>query len=121
MGYISFRGVFTRLFFQLLIYLTGVVTNQNTGRMFAKFLLLFVALLWISASADSISEDTNHLWIGVKSQLKKIGHKFEGIFQKNKEVEHDENPNAPKAWAVLVAGSSGFYNYRHQVCSLRLI
>lgn len=27
----------------------------------------------------------------------------------------------PKLWAVLVAGSNGYYNYRHQVCAITLL
>ena len=80
-----------------------------------KLLLLFVALVCIFASADSDTEERNHFWSDVKSQVKKYGHKFETLFLNKKEVVIEGDSGSPKVWAVLVAGSNGFYNYRHQV------
>jgi len=79
-----------------------------------KLLLLFAALVCIFASADSDTEERNHFWSDVKSQVKKYGHKFETLFLNKKEVVIEGDSGSPKVWAVLVAGSNGFYNYRHQ-------
>jgi len=80
-----------------------------------KLLLLLAAIVCSSATANSIVKETSYLWNGIKSQVTKFEHEFETFFQKNKNLSEDKIHKSPKVFAVLVAGSNGFYNYRHQV------
>jgi len=79
-----------------------------------KLLLLLAAIVCSSATANSIVKETSYLWNGIKSQVTKFEHEFETFFQKNKNLSEDKIHKSPKVFAVLVAGSNGFYNYRHQ-------
>jgi legumain len=46
------------------------------------------------------------------SRAEETVQNIESLFHKEKQ----KNATAePKQWAVLVAGSNGYYNYRHQV------
>ena len=75
------------------------------------FLLLAVVIKSAAASPRLVD---NHKII---DQLKDTVHKVESLF-KHKDPEAPATPaeDDVKLWAVLVAGSNGYYNYRHQVC-----
>jgi Peptidase C13 family len=74
-------------------------------------------LLWavvVKSAAASPRLVDNHKII---DQIKDTVHKVESLFNhKAPEVPatHAEDDDV-KLWAVLVAGSNGYYNYRHQV------
>ena len=67
-----------------------------------------------------LNKNDNHKYLPkvvtrIEDALKNLDSIFHGAKPEGKDPS---NPNQPKQWAVLVAGSSGYYNYRHQVLFL---
>jgi len=79
-----------------------------------KLPFLSLVVLCISSSANTFVKTNNHRFSHLTSQVKGFGHRFETFFQHKKEINNEETSAQPKLWAVLVAGSKEFYNYRHQ-------
>lgn len=84
---------------------------------FSASALVFVLLALIipSPTVSALSKQ-NHPQFLTKtvSRVEQAVHKLSSIFglPGNSDVKRDAQP---KLWAVLVAGSNGYYNYRHQV------
>ena len=60
----------------------------------------------------------NHKFVDkIVSRVEETVQKFESIFNINhaNEKSNSDETADTKLWAVLVAGSNGYYNYRHQV------
>ena len=85
---------------------------MHTRTSVIHFLLLAVVIKSAAASPRLVD---NHKII---DQLKDTVHKVESLFKQDPEVPATPAEDDVKLWAVLVAGSKGYSNYRHQVCSL---
>ncbi|XP_046633726.1 legumain-like [Daphnia pulicaria] len=74
-------------------------------------LLAFVLVSCSVLSVAALSK-SNHKFLGrIVSRAEETVQNIESLFHKEK----PKNATAePKQWAVLVAGSNGYYNYRHQ-------
>ena len=79
----------------------------------ASLLLVFsICLLTVSA----LNKNNNHFFGKIVSRAEEAVQKFESlIIHRNKTDKNSDSQS--KQWAVLVAGSNGYYNYRHQVLS----
>lgn len=78
------------------------------------FKLIVLSLLCTTSFALKIN---NNKFLGkVVTRIDETVKRVESFFHHSKTPNHDETPTAdqPKLWAVLVAGSNGYYNYRHQ-------
>lgn len=79
---------------------------------FAFFLSYFIL------SVLALNKNSNHKFLPkVVTRIEEKVHNFESYFhiKKSKNGVTGSNSSEPKQWAVLVAGSNGYYNYRHQV------
>ena len=62
--------------------------------------------------------NNNHKFVDkIVSRVEETVQKFESLFNINhaKDKNNSDETADTKLWAVLVAGSNGYYNYRHQV------
>lgn len=76
--------------------------------------ILFVAVLYFQLALGLNQQ--NHKFVDkIVSRFEETVQKFESIFNIKHSKENNEDTVDPKVWAVLVAGSNGYYNYRHQV------
>lgn len=78
-----------------------------------------VVFLFVSCSVLSVVSlsKSNHKFLGkIVSRAEEAVQSIESLFHKEK-LNNASAENQPKQWAVLVAGSNGYYNYRHQVNS----
>ena len=66
---------------------------------------LLFAILLVGSSEEAGSKDVREGDVG-------------GSIGMGAEDAHEEQAKQGQHWAVLVAGSSEYYNYRHQVCAL---
>lgn len=76
----------------------------------------FLAFVLVSSSVFSVValSKSNHKFLDkIVSRADETVKSIESIF--HKKIVNDSNAAQPKQWAVLVAGSNGYYNYRHQV------
>ncbi|KAI9561023.1 hypothetical protein GHT06_011979 [Daphnia sinensis] len=75
----------------------------------------FLAFVFVSSSVFSVValSKSNHKFLEkIVSRADETVKSIESLF--HKKVANDSNAAQPKQWAVLVAGSNGYYNYRHQ-------
>ena len=76
-----------------------------------------LVFIFVSCSVLSVCAliKNNHNFLGrVVSRAEETVQNIESLFQKEKPKNVTADAE-PKQWAVLVAGSNGYYNYRHQV------
>lgn len=75
-------------------------------------------LLLFLCSSSLALKSNNHKFLGkIISRIDETVKNVESFFHHSKTSNGDDTPeDQTKLWAVLVAGSNGYYNYRHQVC-----
>ena len=76
--------------------------------------ILFAAFLFFQV-ASALNKQNHKIVDKIVSRFEETVQKLESIFKHHKTSENNEETANPKVWAVLVAGSNGYYNYRHQV------
>lgn len=85
---------------------------------FSALAVFVVALFSFVFLGSTLNTNNNHKFLGnIVSRVEEKVKNFESFFhgEKDKNVDTQDSPSNPKQWAVLVAGSNGYYNYRHQV------
>jgi len=83
--------------------------------MLPKAIHFLQTILWVSLCHGL---NNHHKFLDkIVSRVEETVQKFESIFNINhaNEKSNSDETTDPKLWAVLVAGSNGYYNYRHQV------
>lgn len=73
-------------------------------------------LLLFLCSSSLALKSNNHKFLGkIISRIDETVKNVESFFHHSKTSNGDDTPeDQTKLWAVLVAGSNGYYNYRHQ-------
>ena len=77
-------------------------------------LLVFLFVSCSVLSVASLSKNNQKFFGRIVSRAEEAVHNIESLFHKEK-LSNASADAQPKQWAVLVAGSNGYYNYRHQV------
>ena len=86
---------------------------EEKMRSISRTLVLFTLVSSLLLSVVALNKN-NHRFLGkVVSRVEEAVHNFQSIIHKEK--SDNGSGSQPKQWAVLVAGSNGYYNYRHQV------
>jgi legumain len=112
---LTVRQVIISVFNFSIVNLLAILGTNKKFKMRSSAYVMLLAFVLVSCSVLSVAalSKSNHKFLGrIVSRAEETVQNIESLF-------HNEKPkNAtaePKQWAVLVAGSNGYYNYRHQV------